>query len=91
MRVIKNFPVYLHNCDAVADYHCIQIYKDFLIALSQLRHKIDKRSFRFLGEGEKRERLSLLLNYFLNEGLVSVDADSGRILVAREDGEDEFC
>ncbi len=80
MLHIENFPVYLHNCDCLADYHCIQIYKDFLLALSKLRYRIDKNSFRYLEEGEKRSRMEALLAYFQQEGLVEMNPKSGEII-----------
>jgi hypothetical protein len=87
MRVIENFSVFLHNCDAIRDYHCIQIYKDLLLVLSRINWKLDRKNFRWLDGTEKRARLQAIIAYLTSEGMVFVDPSSGRLEFAGDKGQ----
>ena len=61
-KTINNFSVYLHNCDAVANYNIIQIYKDLLLALSKKGIKLNFNLYKSLNEMEVRAKLNKLQN-----------------------------
>lgn len=61
-KKINNFEVYLHNCDALANYNLIQIYKDLLHKLSSKSIKLNLKLFRSLDEMEVRAKLNKLQN-----------------------------
>lgn len=52
----------MHNCDAVANYNVIQIYKDLLLTLSEKNIKLNFNLFRSLSEMEVRAKLNKLQN-----------------------------
>lgn len=70
IRKINNFQVYLHNCDVIKDYHCIQIYKSLLHFLADRGIKLSKESYRWLTEMEKRSKLNELMDYYKSEGII---------------------
>ena len=76
---ISNFSTYLHNCDAIGDYHCIQIYKDLLHALSNINLQMSYESFLGLTETEKRAKLNAMIDYFMAEGIIVEDLMTGKI------------
>jgi len=76
---INNFSVFLHNCDAIKDYHCIQIYKDFLHILANKNIQMNYESFRYLTEQEKRAKINTMIDYFIAEGVIVEDPVTGKI------------
>ena len=82
---ISNFSTYLHNCDAIRDYHCIQIYKDFLHILSEKNLQMNYQSFFGLSEQEKRIKLNAMIDYFIAEGMIVEDPVTGKIRTTTEE------
>jgi hypothetical protein len=76
---ISNFETFLKNCDALRDYHCIQIYKDFLHILSEKNFQMNYESFFGLSETEKRVKLNSIIDYFIAEGIIVEDILTGKI------------
>lgn len=85
IRKINNFSSYLHNCDVIKDYHCIQIYKDFLHVLADKNIKMNYQSFRYLTEQEKRAKLNAMIDYFIAEGIIVEDSITGKIRITTEE------
>lgn len=76
---INNFSTFLHNCDVIRDYNCIQIYKNFLHILSERNLQMNYESFFGLTEQEKRAKLNAMIDYFIAEGIIVEDPITGKI------------
>jgi hypothetical protein len=76
---IFNFETFLQNCDTIGNYHCIQIYKDLLHALSNINLLMNYESFFGLTETEKRVKLNAMIDYFVAEGIIVQDPITGKI------------
>ena len=61
-KKINNFSVYLHNCDAIANYNVIQIFKDLLLRLSDKGIMLNYNAFKKMDEMQMRARLNKLQN-----------------------------
>ena len=84
-KKIKNFKTYLHNCDCIHDYNNVQIYKELLIALSDLKIQMNYESFRGLTETETRAKLNSMIDYFIAEGVIVEDPSTGKIRTTTDD------
>ncbi|NDB84491.1 MAG: hypothetical protein EB127_17580 [Alphaproteobacteria bacterium] len=78
-KKIKNFKTYLHNCDCLQNSNNVQIYKHFLIALSDLKIQMNYKSFIGLTEQETRAKLNAMIDYFIAEGIIVEDPVTGKI------------
>ena len=89
--MIKNFSIYLENCDIISNYNNIQIYKNFLLVLSELGIKMNYESFKNLNEQQTRAKLNSMIDYFIAEGLIMEDPITGKIrLVTDEESQQEI-
>jgi hypothetical protein len=86
VKTISNFPVFLHNCDAIGDFHCIQIYKDLIHILSTIGWKIEGRVLSGLDECGKRAYLEGVIRYLSCEEVIRIDGRSGKLILSEDSG-----
>jgi len=65
-KKISNFEIFLHNCDLIANYNIIQIYKDLLIHLSEEEIELDPYVYGDMSEMELRQVFNKMQKEYLD-------------------------
>lgn len=65
-KKISNFEIFIHNCDLIANYNIIQIYKDLLFHLSEEEIKLDHYIYGDMSEMELRQVFNKMQKEYLD-------------------------
>lgn len=65
-KKISNFEIFLHNCDLIANYNIIQIYKDLLLHLSEEEIELDPYVYGDMSEMELRQVFNKMQKEYLD-------------------------
>jgi hypothetical protein len=86
IQKIHNPDIYFENCDIISNYHNIQIFKSFLLVLSELGIRLNEKMFKKSNSEEQiKFKINKMIDYFLAEGLIIEDPDTKKIRVITDD------